>query len=73
MIPIEKTTTVLVGDTHYPVEHLTPEAQSIVTIIDEFRQHEADEQRSLLKTQLALRSLQRDLLTAITTQLGLTV
>jgi len=70
MISIEKTTTVLVGDTPYPVDCLTPEAVSIVTLIDEFRQQEADEQRSLLKTQLALRSLQRDLLSMITTQLG---
>ena len=64
-IAIQKTLTVTIDEEVFNVEDLSAEVQQLVTYLDDWRQHEADETSSLLKTRAALRDLQNTILAQI--------
>lgn len=70
---IEATLTLNVDNQAYAVDKMSPQIQKLVDMFDDWRQEEADAQSKLLMIRSALRDLQRELYTAVTTERDATV
>jgi len=64
-IEIQKTLTITIDDAVYDVADTSEEVQQMIVYLDEWRQNEADEAASLLKTRAALREIQNMILAQI--------
>lgn len=65
---VQPTTTLNVDNQAYSVEKMSPQIQQLVGMFDEWRQKEVDAQSELLLLRAALRDLQRELYSTVTTE-----